>query len=180
MQQELVQLKFIKENLSGIIKQVIVGTVYTEDWLAAIARRETGQKMIQLRNQGLKPAEIWPRLKGDFSKRKGEAQASYHGFGVWQMDIASFPDFCKGEDWKNPLLCGLKAIKVLEGKRAYLAPRVNISAEDLNKAITAAFNTGEGNVRHSIEQGRNVDYTTYGGDYSADIWKHREMYLQLP
>ncbi len=61
-------LQWIKNHLGPFIIPAIAGTVYTEDWLAAMAFRETG--IIILRNAETKtPAEMWPLFKGDYGQR---------------------------------------------------------------------------------------------------------------
>jgi len=177
---DIAQLKFIKENLSGIIIQAIAGSIYTEDWIAAIAKRETGQLMLKKFNQGIKPPELWKAMLGDFSQRRGETKPRYHGFGVFQIDIASYPAFCAGTDWQDPLKCCLMAIRVLNSKQQFLSSHTALTGESLFKGITAAYNTGEGNVRNSVNKGIPVDTTTAGGDYSTAVWAFREIYTQLP
>jgi hypothetical protein len=92
------------------------GLLYTPDWLAGIAYRETGGLINKYGNVGTKPEIMHTIMRGDFSKRTGEKEASFHGYGYWQIDIGSFPEFVKSGDWKDPLKCCIKAIDVLESK----------------------------------------------------------------
>ena len=74
------------------------------------------------------------------------------------------------------------AIDVLESKRKYLETKSEyqrLSEEEKNRAITAAYNTGEGNVFRSIVVGWDVDATTYNKDYSKEVWRFRELYRSL-
>jgi len=41
-------------------------------------------------------------MKGDYGKRPADAAKQYHGFGFWQIDIASFPSFISSGKWVDP------------------------------------------------------------------------------
>jgi hypothetical protein len=154
--------------------------LYTPDWLAGIAYRETGGLINKYGNVGTKPEIMHTIMRGDFSKRTGEKEASFHGYGYWQIDIGSFPEFVKSGDWKDPLKCCIKAIDVLEGKRLYLESKLpKLGGEDLQRAITAAYNCGEGNVTKVLLAGQDVDTRTTGHNYSAEVWQRRSFYKQI-
>lgn len=173
-------LQWIKTNLSPIIDKAIEdsGATYTTDWLAAMAMREVN--FIIARHSD-KPVEIVAKLmKGDYGQRAGETQKSYHGFGFWQIDIGSFPEFINSGDWQDAYKCCLKAISVLDGKKKYLTSKdTSLTGEALDKAVTAAYNTGEGNVYKSIKLERDVDTTTHQKNYSAEVWRYRSIYNSL-
>lgn len=111
--------------------------------LLAIASRETNMQSI----------------KGDF--RGGR----YHGFGIMQVDIGTDPAFCASWTPNKVAESIERGTQILAGKRTYLATK-NIT--DL-RAITAAYNTGEGNVSRSVAAGRDPDSTTTGKDYGSDV-----------
>lgn len=166
-------LQWIKKNLSQQIKQAVSGTIYTEDWLAAMAYREVGFLIARYVSQGYKVEQISLLMRGDYGQRKGDPEKIYHGYSYWQIDINSYPDFIKSGYWKDPLKSCTMAVKVLEEKRIYLK-QYNMDTED---AITAAYNTGQGNVRKNFP---NVDATTFNKDYAKQVREFRSIYLSLP
>jgi len=170
-------LNWIKINLSPIIDHAIADSgnvIYTQDWIAAMAMREVN---FLIARHADKPVEVVAKLmKGDYGQRKGEKVKSYHGFGFWQIDIGSFPDFIKSGDWQDAYKCCMKAISVLEGKRKYLASKFPIVE---HRAITAAYNCGEGNVYRALRNGKDVDIYTHNKDYSKEVWRYRTIYNSL-
>jgi hypothetical protein len=109
--------------------------------------RETGLKIAQQLGRGFKVPEIHAEMRGDYGQRPGDTERQYHGFGYMQIDIASYPDFVKSGKWKDPLATYKMAIAVLESKRNYLEPKYKeVGEEMIHRAITAAYNCGEGNV----------------------------------
>lgn len=186
-------LRWIKLNLGPIIADKLAaakvknpGLLYTEDWLAGIAMRETGALIAKRIGQAgnLPTGKIFgviaPLMTGDYSQRPGEKENSYHGFGFWQADIKSFPAFVRSGDWKDPAKGCAMAIDILEGKRDYLQPHFpDLAGDDLHRAITAAYNCGEGNVRDVLNEKHDIDIRTTGHDYSKNVWEFREMYRNL-
>lgn len=180
---DIIMLRFIKTNLGDIIKQAITErqnrVIYTEDWLAAIARRETGPLMLQQTALGIKPPDLWAHMLGDFTQRLGEPFKRFHGYGIWQRDIRWHAEFCQSEDWKDPLKCCKAAIEDLEQQRKYFISHPVPDTAMLSNAITAAYNTGAGNVFKSLHNGFTVDKTTAHADYAASVQLYREIYLTL-
>lgn len=126
---------------------------FAPEFLLAIASRETN---IQ-------------NVRGDL--RNGV----YHGFGIMQVDAASFPEFCK--QWTPSAVSGSidYGARVLAQKRDYLA---GMHILDL-KSIAASYNTGQGNVIKSYLRHRDVDATTTGGDYGRDVLNRMEVFTRL-
>lgn len=150
--------------------------LYTKDWLAGMAYRETGFLINRYVSQKLKPENIHTLMRGDYGQRPGETEKSYHGFGYWQIDIGSYPDFVKSGDWKDPYKTCVKAISVLEEKRLYLQSKLPaMVGEGLHRAITAAYNCGQGNVFKALKAGKDVDIYTHQHDYSKEVWRFREI-----
>lgn len=74
----------------------------------------------------------------------------------------------------------MKAISVLEGKRKYIQSKLpNLSGNDLNRAITAAYNCGEGRVVQALNKGVDVDTYTHNHDYSKEVFRYRGIYNSL-
>jgi hypothetical protein len=152
--------------------------LYTVDWLAGICVRETGQIIAKYPNGRL--IDVSAITRGDFSKRDHDTEAVYHGYGFWQIDIDSFPAFVKAGDWKDPAKTCVMAISVLEDKRKYIQEHFPaLAGDDLARAITAAYNCGEGNVVKVLTAKEDIDAKTTGADYSKAVWGYREMYQSL-
>jgi len=172
-------MKWIKENLGNTIRQAITGTPYSEDWLAGMCARETGFLFIRYANEGRSFTEICPLMKGDYGKRPGEAEKTPHGFGFWQIDIGSFPDFVKSNKWTDPLETAKMAVKVLNEKRSYLKQKgwdQKLNAQTWERAITAAYNCGQGNVHKALSENKDVDSYTFAHDYSREVFRYRDIY----
>jgi hypothetical protein len=180
-------LLWIKTNLGPSIDRALIHArekfpdhPYTRDWLAGIIMRETGFLIARYVKAGTTPAIIHTLMRGDYGQRPGEKEKSYHGYGYPQIDIGSYPDFVRSGDWKDPFKTVCKAIAVLEEKRAYLEPKFpNLQGDSLHRAITAAYNCGQGNVAHVLQEGKDIDARTYNHDYSREVWRFRELYNTL-
>jgi hypothetical protein len=167
-------LLWIKRDLGPYIKKAITGSIFTEDWLGAIAARETGFLIIKHVNKGYDLDTITKLMKGDFNN------GIYHGFSYWQIDIRSFPDFINSDKWLDIQASANKAVDVLTGKMKYLKKHEEKLGEYwFGRAITAAYNTGEGNVEKSVLKGRDVDFTTFNKDYSKEVFRMRNIYMNL-
>jgi len=149
----------------------------TADWLAAIACRETGGLIVKYVNKGISLENVSALMLGDYTNGR------YHGYGFFQIDIRSFPDFIISNDWKDPELCAIKASQVLHSKNAYLLKQPSfIALTDVvakERAVTAAYNCGEGNVAHVLLHGDDIDSRTAGKDYSKQVFEFREIYKGL-
>lgn len=180
-------LRWINVNLGDPIDRALVHArekfpnhQYTKDWLAGITMRETGFLIARYVKEGAKPDVIHGLMRGDYGQRSGEKEKSYHGFGYPQIDIGSYPDFVKSGDWKDPFKVFRKAITVLEEKREYLVPKFpNLQGDSLYRAITAAYNCGQGNVAKVLTAGQDIDSRTYNKDYSREVWRFREIFKTL-
>ncbi len=108
-----------------------------------------------------------------------------HGHGLMQIDDRSFPDFCRSEDWKDPILNILFGARVLDGKRRYIAQGIikgrlaEMTPAELERAAIAAYNCGEGNALKSWIQGEDPDTHTTGRDYSRCVLEFAEAYAQI-
>lgn len=171
-------LAWIKENLGKFMRDAVSGSSFSEDLLAGIAARETGFLIIRYFNQGFGFGDIAQRMKGDYRKSEGR----YRGFGFWQIDIGSYPDFITSGKWKSPELTAKKAVSVLEEKKRYLESKGwgrRLGPEEFERAVTAAYNCGQGNVDKALSRGLDVDSYTYSKDYSAEVFRYRKIYRKL-
>lgn len=167
-------LQWIRLHLSNPIISAIRDTPFTEDWLAAIACRETGIIIVK---QG--PVPDWSLFKGDYTQRPKETQKQYHGYGPWQTDTGSYPLWIKAGHWKEPYAAAMMAVDVLAAKRKYIISHTQLQGEVLDRANTAAYNGGEGNVIKVIGRGLDIDAYTANHNYSADVWRLRELYKTI-
>lgn len=176
-------LTWIKRELGPYIQKALLarpGSIYTEDWLAGIAMRETGGLMGIYIPQKSDPLVICSILRGDYTQRPGETQKQYHGYGVTQIDIASFPQFVKSGDWKDPVKCFIKSIEVLNGKRDYLLDQYPMLwGNDLDELITAAYNCGEGNESKLVLKTLDPDIYTTQHNYSKAVFEFAEIYKTI-
>ena len=171
-------LLWIKQNIKPQIVVAVTGTYFTEDWLAAIACRETGGLITKYVNSGHTTInDLATLMKGDFT------HGIYHGYSFWQIDIRSFPDFINSGDWRNPQKSAVKAVEVLEGKSQFLKTHLadlNLSQDVFDRAITSAYNCGEGNVTKILHEGLDVDTDTANKNYSQQVFLFRQVYSALP
>ena len=175
-------MQWVKDNLGSIMQQAIAGSVYTEDWLAGMCARETGFLFTRFVNQQKNFNEISLLMKGDFGKRKNDTVKIFHGFGFWQIDIDSFPDFVNSGKWTNPLETAKMAVTVLNQKRNFLIQKgwqQKLSAIEFERAVTAAYNCGQGNVDKALRNNRDVDFFTFSKDYSKEVFRYRNIYSNL-
>jgi hypothetical protein len=179
---ETLVLKWIKANLGDIMRVATTGTMYTEDWLAGMAMRETGILLFRYLPSATNIKIIAPIMKGDYSQRKNETEKTFHGYGFWQIDTGSYREFIRSGDWKDPLKTAKKAVEVLEEKRKYLVthlPPKSLPADQLQRAITASYNCGPVRVLEALAENHDVDHYTFSNNYSKEVWRYRDIYKSL-
>lgn len=174
--------KWINIHLGPIITGALEKSgniVYPVDLMGAMAQREVGFLISRfvIKEPGITVEKLSTLMKGDYSQRPGETEKKYHGFGFWQIDIKSFPDFVASGDWADPIKCCLKAINVLMAKGKYLADKLpGLSADQMLRANVAAYNCGEGNVVKAVINHLDIDTYTFSHDYSTAVWRYREFF----
>ena len=161
------------------IEEATQGTRYDVPWIMALTNRECGWKFQREVEKGKDPREVLENMKGDYGKRPGETKEQYHGFSPFQIDKDTAPQFGRlminrGE-WTDLFKAAKVCIAVLEEKRDYLDAQ-GMAEEKLgtnlyNRAITAAYNCGQGRVVKALRAGVDVDRFTYSGDYSKDVFR---------
>ena len=133
---------------------------FTPALLMGIASRETNMKNIQ----------------GDFQG------GIYHGYGLMQIDIGSYPDFCRSGDWRDvakgihmgAMVLNSKQVQIHEGvgRRIEVKSTVftgaKLSDADFNRTAVAAYNAGLW-AYYGMSVRGNPDLYTTGHDYSADV-----------
>lgn len=125
-------------------------------------------------------------VRGDF--RGGV----YHGYGVLQVDIGTFPDAPRVWSPANAKPFIEKGVGIYLGKVndtvACVGKRVNVrrtsfvgkavDADDLRRVATAAYNCGRW-AHYHFSRGENVDSTTTGGNYSRDVYDRAVEFAKL-
>ncbi len=180
-------LIWIHDNLGETIRGLTDGdfkeTPYTEALIAGLICRETGFLILRYANKGMGLDEIAVRMKGDYGRRAGESTPRYHGYGFVQIDTGSYPDFINKAPLSDYTAYLKKAVEVLEEKRrSIMCAGFNAGSlgdEYFMRAILAAYNSGQGNAVRSLRLGRDVDVTTYQGDYSKEVMKFRYEYWEM-
>lgn len=128
--------------------------------LMGIASRETNMKNIE----------------GDFQG------GSYHGYGLMQIDIGSYPEFCRSGEWRDvgksihmgALVLNSKQIQIHDGigKQLRVKSTVftgeSIDGGNLNRTAVAAYNAGLW-AYYSMTAYGDPDRFTTGHNYSADV-----------
>lgn len=122
-----------------------------------------------------------------------------HGYGVMQIDIRSFANFCTSGKWKDVEAAILKGAEVLGQKRDEIlavekrargycrfsgdggvrsfVPRA-LSNEDLHRVTVAAYNCG-GAAYYHFSMGNDPDRGTTGKNYSKDVLARADEFQKL-
>ena len=193
-------LKWIKTELGKTIVEAIEikkpSPLITESVLAAIAFREVGHLLHKYVAAKTNFDAICSLMKGDYGKREGETEKSYHGFSFWQIDVNTDLPFIKTGEWKNPLKSCKKSIEILQAKMNVFKDKFN--GDDLLRISIASYNCGEGNVKKAIKKGYSVsefrdnknetnitkdhfdiDYYTFNKDYSKEVLRFKGLYESI-
>lgn len=116
-----------------------------------------------------------------------------HGFGIMQIDVGSFGDWCHSGQWRQVDAAIQKGAQVLDMKReavrlgqgkrlsvggkAYTGKAIADEAELIRIAL-AAYNSG-GWAYYNFSTNGDPDRTTTGHDYSADTLAREQVFRQL-
>ncbi len=174
---ELDCLSWINKNLGKYITDACENTIYDLPSLAALTMRETGGLIAHVAPLVSSFNVLCKLMTGDYTKRKHDLNHKYHGYGFTQIDIDSYPAFIASNDWQKPEKLYPFTIKILESKRHYIINHFNdLSHQELERSIFAAYNCGEGNVVKAIQNNEDVDHYTTGHNYSEDVFRLRELF----
>ena len=118
-----------------------------------------------------------PAGTGDFIKRKFPPayrkdavppDGGGFGRGLMQIDFDAH-EFARTGNWKDAEENIEYGCKVLSQSHSYLKRKTNLRERELLRAAIAGYNCGAGNVLRAINAGLDVDYYTFGRDYSKDV-----------
>ena len=107
---------------------------------------------------------------------------SGHGRSFYQIDDRSYPDFVNHTPLSNVKAYAKKAVECLEEKRKYLVSKGwfdTLEDAEFERAITASYNCGQGNVHKALSRGYDVDHYTFTQDYSKEVMEYRYLYFDL-
>jgi hypothetical protein len=79
-------------------------------------------------------------------------------------------EFARTGNWQSPRENIMYACTVLEQARQFFqSSGINLTAEQLLRAVIAAYNGGAAATLQAIQVGQDIDYNTTGQDYSRDV-----------
>ena len=104
-----------------------------------------------------------------------------HGHGLFQIDDRSFPDWIALGAWSWPQSATLMACKILKDKKRTINSLcykngIDLDSADLERAMIASFNCGEGNVMKALKADKSPDEHTAHGDYSQAVLDYADVY----
>ncbi len=95
-----------------------------------------------------------------------------HGRGLMQIDDRTWASWINSHNWGDPYTNISKGVEILKANLAYFAGK-GITDDLQLRAALAAYNHGPGNVWNNIQNNRDVDSGTAGGNYSS--WVATEL-----
>ena len=115
-----------------------------------------------------------------------------HGYGIMQIDVGSFPDWCHSGIYQNASAGIVKGAQVLDMKRESIrlgqGKRLTVGGKaftgkrlgdnDLIWVAVSAYNCGLW-AYYNYSTGRDVDATSTGHDYGADTLKREQVFNTL-
>lgn len=179
---EVNTLKMIRGTYGAILISVAAQFQHRPEVLAGIMMRESaGGTSPELDTPG-------PKGRGDLEMKvlpDGTKAKIYHGHGLFQIDDRTFPDFCTGDDWKDPAKNAAKAAADLRDQRTQVCSecstfKVTATGAQIEQMSIAGFNCGADRAVHALRHGEDIDKYTAGGDYSAAVLAFASVYAGLP
>jgi hypothetical protein len=146
------------------------------DWIPAFIEAANDKKFPPEVLMGIASRETnMENIKGDF--RGG----IYHGYGLMQIDVGSYPDWIKSGAWHNPLEGIKKGAEVLAEKRREVANAAKASGQRLTEGALerisiAAYNCGASPAYKHWRSNTDPDESTTGKDYSQDVLARAEVF----
>ncbi len=186
----VIQTTYAKDNPSlakqlGIIsdyKDIIIASSgkygIKPSVILGLGSRESGWGLA-LNPQG--PAGTGDTIKRRFPTqfRTGPLPPDGGGFGrgLLQVDFDAH-EFGRTGNWKDPAANIDYGCGVLSSSLDFMARKTDLKDIALTRAGIAGYNCGPGNVLKAVRDGLDVDFYTFGRDYSKDVL-NRAGWFQL-
>jgi hypothetical protein len=169
-------------NDSSLLKQIVEAEKY-RSFIEASAKKYNFQPSVicglgsRESSWGLALKPNNPAGTGDFIKRRFPTNfrqnalppdGGGYGRGLMQVDFDAH-EFARSGNWKDPASNIEYGCSVLSQSYNYLKNKTNLKEKDLQRAAIAGYNCGAGNVLKTVSAGLDVDYYTFGRDYSKDV-----------
>lgn len=116
-----------------------------------------------------------------------------HGYGIMQIDDRSFPDWCHSGAWKDAEQAIIKGASVLDDKRTFVEKnqgkkitfgkkysfvgKDHLTAGEILRIAVSSYNCGVW-AYYNVSQGKDVDATSTGKDYSADVKRRQDAFAE--
>jgi len=135
---------------------------------------------------GLALKPLGPEGTGDTIKRKYPTayrtgplptDGGGYGRGLMQVDFDAH-EFARTGKWKDPKENINYGCQVLSNCYQFMKRKSGLTGNELLRASIAGYNCGPGNVLRAIRDGKDIDYFTFGRDYSKDVM-NRAGWFQL-
>ena len=178
-------------NNQSLIKQLNEANKY-KDFIYASSSKYGIQQCIILglgsreSQWGLALNPVGPSGTGDTIKRRFPTQyrtaalppdTGGFGRGLMQVDFDAH-EFARTGNWKEPAANIDYGCSVLLESIGFMKRRTDLKVTELLHAGIAGYNCGQGNVLKAIQKGFDIDYYTFGRDYSKDVL-NRAGWFQL-
>ncbi len=99
------------------------------------------------------------------------------GRGIMQIDFDAH-DFARSGNWADPKANIDYGCSVLKNNFILMKNKTNFTGNSLLRAAISAYNCGPGNTLRTIRDGYDIDYFTFGRNYSKDVL-NRAGWFQL-
>jgi len=93
------------------------------------------------------------------------------GHGISQIDSRFYPVFTEANDPCNHRAYAKEGARILAERLQEFGGRI--------RPALAAYNAGTQSVRGALEEGRDVDSVTTGGDYSKDVLRRADAFGEV-
>lgn len=157
------------EKLRSFIEASAAKYTFQPSVICGIGSRESGWGLV------LKPNN--PSGTGDFIKRRFPTNfrqgalppdGGGYGRGLMQVDFDAH-EFARSGNWKDPASNIEYGCSVLSQSYNFLKQKTSLTGKELLRAAIAGYNCGAGNILKSVNNSLDVDYYTFGRDYSKDV-----------
>jgi len=125
-----------------------------------------------------------PDGTGDFAPRKFPSEyrdsamppdGLGFGRGLMQIDY-DYHEFARSGFWRDPENNIAYCAGLLDQFRSAIRRKTDLTDVALLRAAIASYNAGPGRALRAIRRNLDIDFSTTGGDYSADVLSRAEFF----